>query len=113
MSPVPRHRTQSRVTRTALSMLGNLIRIGRVERRMTVKELADRAGISHTTLSRIEKGDPGTEIGLAFEAALIVGVRLFEYDERVLEIHARYLRNQITLLPPKSIRKTKQFDDGF
>lgn len=93
-------------------MLGNLIRIGRIERRMTAKELAERAGISRTTLSRIEHGNPGAEIGTAFEAALIVGVRLFEYDERVLEIHARYLSNQITLLP-RSVRKAKGFKNDF
>lgn len=112
MSPVPRQRTHSRVTRTALAMLGNLIRIGRIERRMTAKELAERTGISRTTLARIEKGDPGPEVGIVFEAALIVGVRLFEYDTRILEIHAHYLSNQITLLPA-SVRKTKEFDDDF
>ena len=45
-----RKRSYSRVTRQALSLLGKLIRVRRTEREMTAQELADRAGISRTTL---------------------------------------------------------------
>ena len=51
-----RKRSYSRVTQQALSLLGKLIRVGRTERGMTAQELADRAGISRTTLYNIEKG---------------------------------------------------------
>ena len=94
-------------------MLGKLIRIGRAERGLTPQELADRAGISRTTLSIIEKGAPGPEIGIAFEVASLVGVRLFEYDERTLQIHNSHLDEKLTLLP-KSVRQSvKKVDDDF
>lgn len=94
-------------------MLGKLIRIGRAERGLTPQELADRAGISRTTLSSIEKGAPGPEIGIAFEVASLVGVRLFEYDERTLQIHNSHLDEKLTLLP-KSVRQSvKKVDDDF
>lgn len=108
-----RKRSYSRVTRQALSLLGKLIRIGRTERGMTAQDLADRAGISRTTLYNIEKGAPGPEIGIVFEVAALVGVRLFEYDERTLAMHNARLDEKLTLLP-KSVRPSRQeVDDDF
>lgn len=110
---VPRQRSYSRVTRQALTMLGKLIRVGRAERGLTAQELADRAGISRTTLSSIEKGAPGPEIGIVFEVASIVGVRMFDYDERTLRMQNARLDEKLTLLP-KSVRQTvKEAADDF
>ena len=108
-----RKRSYSRVTRQALSLLGKLIRVGRTERGMTAQDLADRANISRTTLYNIEKGGTGPEIGTVFEVAAIVGVRLFEYDERTLQMHNARLDEKLTLLP-KSVRPSmKEVDDDF
>jgi len=108
-----RKRSYSRVTRQALSILGKLIRVGRTEHGMTAQELADRAGISRTTLYNIEKGAPGPEIGTFFEVAALVGVRLFEFDDRTLAMHNARLDEKLTLLP-KSVRPSKQeVDDDF
>ena len=110
---MPRNRSYSRITREALTMLGKLIRIGRAERGLTAQELADRAGISRTTLSNIEKGAPGPEIGIVFEVASLVGVHLFDYDPRTLQIHNARLDGKLTLLP-KSVRHTlTAVDDDF
>ncbi len=113
VTKVTRKRSYSRVTRQALAMLGKLIRIGRAERGLTAQELADRAGISRTTLSSIEKGAQGPEVGIVFEVASLVGVRLFDYDERTLQMHNARLDEKLTLLP-KSVRHTmKEVDDDF
>jgi len=47
----------------ALRKLGADIRDARRRRRIPVSILAERASISRTTLSRIEKGDPGVSLG--------------------------------------------------
>ena len=108
-----RKRSYSKVTRQALSILGKLIRVGRAERGMTAQDLADRAGISRTTLYNIEKGAPGPEIGTVFEVAALVGVRLFEFDDRTLAMHNARLDEKLTLLP-KSVRHSRQeVDDDF
>lgn len=70
---------------------------------MTATSVTEPAGISRSTLYSVEKGAPGPEVGIVFEVAAIVGVRLFEYDERTLEIRARYLDEKLKLLP-KSVR---------
>ncbi|CDZ32413.1 Transcriptional regulator, XRE family [Neorhizobium galegae bv. officinalis] len=110
---MPRKRSYSRVTRQALTMLGKLIRIGRAERDLTAQELADRAGISRTTLSSIEKGAPGPEIGIVFEVASLVGLRLFESDERMLQVHNSRLDEKLTLLPKSVRHAVKEVDDDF
>src|SRR5690554_5584596 len=108
-----RTRSYARQTREALSILGKMIRIGRMERGMTAQELADRAGISRTTLHNIERGAPGAEIGTVFEAASLVGVRLFESDDTALHIENARLDEKLALLP-KSVRASlRQVDDDF
>jgi transcriptional regulator with XRE-family HTH domain len=94
-------------------MLGKLIRAGRAERGLTARELADRAGISRTTLSSIEKGAPGPEIGIVFEVASIVGVRLFDQDERSLQWHNTRLDEKLALLPKSVRHAAKAVDDDF
>nr|WP_245437510.1 MULTISPECIES: helix-turn-helix domain-containing protein [Neorhizobium] len=101
------------MTRQALTMLGKLIRIGRAERGLTAQELADRAGISRTTLSSIEKGAPGPEIGIVFEVASLVGLRLFESDERMLQVHSSRVDEKLTLLPKSVRHAVKEVDDDF
>ncbi|MCJ9673054.1 MULTISPECIES: helix-turn-helix transcriptional regulator [unclassified Neorhizobium] len=94
-------------------MLGKLIRIGRAERGLTAQELADRAGISRTTLSSIEKGAPGPEIGTVFEVVSLVGLRLFESDERMLQVYNFRLDEKLTLLPKSVRHAVKEVDDDF
>ncbi len=94
-------------------MLGKLIRVGRTERGLTAQELADRAGISRTTLSSIEKGTPGPEVGIVFEVASLVGVRLFDYDDSRLQTHNAHLDEKLALLPKSVRHPLREIDDDF
>jgi len=106
-------RTYSRYCEDALTLLGGLIRSARKEQKLTAQELAERAGISRGLLQRIEKGDPKCAIGAVFEVAAIVGVALFNSDEKALRLHRGYVEEKLALLP-KSVRKThKPVDDDF
>ncbi|WP_110590683.1 helix-turn-helix transcriptional regulator [Tritonibacter mobilis] len=108
-----RTRTYSRATKQALSILGKLIKVGRVERGLTAAELAERAGITRKTLRRIEYGEPGPEIGMVFEVAALVGVRLFQYDDRTLQMHNARLDEKLALLPQSVRPSSKEVDDDF
>lgn len=46
-----------------LSELGENIRLARLRRRLTLTQVADRAGMSRPTLGAIEKGEPGVTLG--------------------------------------------------
>lgn len=97
-------RAYSSYCRNAVALLGGMIRAARKERKMTVQDVADRAGISRGLLQRIESGNAKCEIGAVFELAAIVGVRLFDADENALARHLNQTREKLALLP-KSIRK--------
>jgi transcriptional regulator with XRE-family HTH domain len=100
-------RTYSRYALEAVTLLGNLIRINRIERRLSVQALAERVGVSRDMMQRIEQGDPRCGIGLVIEAATIVGVALFEADGiNTLTKHIKEQENKLRLLP-KAIRKTR------
>ncbi|MDQ2834610.1 MAG: helix-turn-helix domain-containing protein [Acidobacteriota bacterium] len=103
----PVNRAYSRYSIEALSLLGQMIRVARIERKITGEEMATRAGISRALVQRIEKGDPGCAIGAVFEAAAIVGVPLFETDRERLSAH-RVTTAEILRLLPKTARKTRR-----
>lgn len=112
MSPI-RKRTYSRVTKEATELLGKLIRLRRKERKMTESELAGRAGISRATLQKIERGDLKCEIGLVFEVATLVGVKLFEAEAaQSVAMHLGRINDKLALLP-QSIRTSVKVDDDF
>jgi transcriptional regulator with XRE-family HTH domain len=106
-------RTYSRYSLEAISLLGNLIRAARKERKMTAQEVADRSGISRGLLRRIEKGDPKCELGATFEVATIVGVKLFDAEATTLTKHIRQTEDKLALLPKSVRKKVKVADDDF
>ncbi len=109
-----KERIYSQRTKDAAILLGKHIHLARKERGRTEMDLAERAGISRTTLQKIEKGDPKCEIGLCFEVATLVGVPLFEIDSSLsFSTNIERASDKIALLP-KSIRKKKKVaDDAF
>ena len=106
-------RTYSRYSSDAVQLIGNLIRVARKERKLTTIEVAERAGISRGLLQRIEKGDLKCEIGVVFEVATIVGVKLFDADEISLTKHIRHTEDKLALLPKSIRKKTKAVNDDF
>lgn len=111
--PKPAIRTYSRYNLNALELMGNLIREGRIAANLTTESLAQRAGISRSLLQRIEKGDPGCAIGSVFEVAAIVGIPLFEADNKALTTRLSYSTEKRALLP-KAVRPSgKAVKDDF
>ncbi|MFK8260541.1 helix-turn-helix transcriptional regulator [Erwinia sp. AnSW2-5] len=108
-----RVRTYSRYTREAVSLLSGLVRTARLEKKLTTLEVAERVGISRGLLQRIEKGDLRCEIGVFFEVAAIVGVRLFDADENSLTRHLRHTEDKLALMPKSVRKKHKEIDDDF
>ena len=106
-------RAYSPVTHHVSHLLGEMIAVARRQRHMTASDLAKRAGISRTTLRKIETGDLKCEMGLVFEVATLVGVHLFEGDSRTLDLIQENLQAKLTLLPHRIRLQTKEVDDEF
>jgi transcriptional regulator with XRE-family HTH domain len=118
----PLNRAYSRYSLEAISLLGQMIRAGRIERRITGDEMAGRMGISRALLQRIEKGDPGCGIGAVFEAAAIAGVTLFEtdrgrataaMDRERMNAHRAAIGEMLALLPKTARKPRRAIKDDF
>ncbi len=58
----------------ALRKLGEDLKNARKRRRITTKLAAERASISRTTLTKIEKGDAGVSMGAYVKVLFILGL---------------------------------------
>lgn len=108
-----KQRTYSRYTQDAVVLMGEQIKLARKQRRWSEKNLADRVGISRATLQKIENGELGCAVGLVFEAAALVGVKLFEPDNVPLSKHIEHTRDKIALLPQRIKATKKAVSDDF
>ncbi len=57
-----------------LSLMGEQIKLARLRRRYSAKLIAERAGISRSTLWKVEKGDPGVAIGIYAKVLAAIGL---------------------------------------
>lgn len=76
-----------------------------------MEELAERVGANHTTIRRLERGEPGVALGTALEAAVIVGLPLFAEDPALRRLEARRVQERLALMPRP--RKKAPIDDDF
>lgn len=111
--PKPVTRSYSHYSRDAATLLGHLIRRARIERQMTVEELAERAGLSRGLVNRIETGGLGCAIGAVFEAAAVVGVRLFDADPPALARQVSANAATLALLPQAVRTSIRPVKDDF
>lgn len=105
-------RTYSKYAQQAAVLMGQQIKLARKKRKMSEAVLAERAGISRSTVQKIESGEMTSAIGIVFELATIVGVCLFEPTERVLALQIELAQCKICLMP-KRIRNNTILDDDF
>ena len=101
----------SRITTDAARLLGRRIALGRRERRWTVAQLAERVGVSEGTMRKVERGDHSVALGTAFEAASIVGVRLFSDDAATLSRESELVDARLAVLPERV--RHRAVDDDF
>ncbi len=97
----------------ACALLGSLIRESRLDRRMTVAELAERSATSRGLVNRVETGDPGCSIGAAFEMATVLRISLFSLDDDALARHLYAVRGRLTLLPKYARKTNAKVKDDF
>lgn len=64
--PIPVKRT--------LRKIGHDLRTARLRRRIPMKLVAERAAISRTTLTKIEKGDPSVSFGAYITVIFVLGM---------------------------------------
>lgn len=108
-----RRHTYSPQTIAATQVLGTEVALARRERRWTVAELAERAGISAITLRHVERGVPTVAIGTVFELASLLGIPLFGTDPAQLPALLERGRDRLALLPRRVREPAHPADDDF
>lgn len=93
-----------RAVTDAAVVLGQQVRIHRTRRRMPIRVLAQRAGVSPRTVSLVEHGDPSVSIGNVFSVAYQAGVPLFG-AENASELTAlrRVGKDMLALMPTRAV----------
>ena len=61
-------------TQKILDELGENIKLARLRRKMSAEQIAERAGISRTTLWMIEKGTPTVTMGAYLQVLFVIGL---------------------------------------
>jgi len=108
-----RARTYSPYAVEAAQLLGAQVRLARLERRWSARELADRAGVAPDTLAKVERGDMTVSLGVAFEVAALVGVPLFHEERPRLSIDLDRTRDQVAVLPQRVRTRGRKVKDDF
>ena len=106
-------RTYSRYTGEALKLLAGRMKATRLERGITVQDLAERAGISRDLLYRIEHADPTCGIGVVFEVSTLLGLTLFQSDYDDLIVKNKMAEDKLALLPSRARPAKVAVDDDF
>lgn len=94
-------------------VLGLEIARQRRARRWTAEDLAQRAGISRSTLHAVERGAPTVAIGVVFEVAALLGMDLLGASPRELPALVERGRDRLALLPASVRTPAGDVEDDF
>ena len=92
-------RIYSKHTKNTVHLLGTAIAIARKEQGLSETTVAEEINVSRSTVQRLEKGDLKVGIGLYFEAAWAVGVKIFAPDDESLKQQLTHNKDILRLLP--------------
>jgi transcriptional regulator with XRE-family HTH domain len=106
-------RTYSPEVVEAGRLLGAQVRLGRLERRWTLDELAERVGVGVNTMRKVERGDLTVGLAPAFEAATLVGIPLFHADPERRNLEARETEARLAVVPARARRPLRDSDVDF
>ncbi len=90
-----------------------MIKVARKERGISQENLAERLNVSRYTVIAVEKGDPKVALGVVFEAAYIVGVKVLAEDQESMQKMSKTLNQFDAILPSRIRKKNEDVDDNF
>ncbi len=95
----------------ALRKVGQDINDARRRRRITIELMAERAGLSRTTIGKIEKGDPTASMGGYASVLFVLGMegRLGDLVDSVHDLVGRRLEDEKL---PQRVRTPHRKNDG-
>ena len=69
--------------------VAEVLRVERARAQLTIDELADRAGIGRSTLSRLSKGERGINLGHLAAICEVLGIKVSDFMEMIEAVQER------------------------
>ncbi len=94
-------------TAKILSEFGENIKLARLRRKLSTAQVAERAGITRTTLWSIEKGSPAVALGFYAQVLFVLGLEKDLLKVAVDDALGRRLQDANLLVKERAPKKNK------
>jgi transcriptional regulator with XRE-family HTH domain len=91
-----------------LAHLGEDIKLARLRRKLSTEQVAERAGISRSTLWQIEKGTPSVTMGAYLQVLFVMGLEKNFLNIANDDILGRKLQDADLLVKKRATKKIKE-----
>jgi transcriptional regulator with XRE-family HTH domain len=91
-----------------LTQVGEDIKLARLRRRLSTEQVAERAGISRSTLWQIEKGTPSVAMGAYLQVLFVMGLEKNLLNIANDDVLGRKLQDAGLLVKKRAAKKIKQ-----
>jgi transcriptional regulator with XRE-family HTH domain len=91
-----------------LAQLGEDIKLARLRRRLSTEQVAERAGISRSTLWLIEKGTSSVAMGAYLQVLFVMGLEKNFLNIANDDVLGRKLQDADLLVKKRATKKTKE-----
>jgi transcriptional regulator with XRE-family HTH domain len=91
-----------------LAQLGEDIKLARLRRRLSTEQVAERAGISRSTLWLIEKGTSSVAMGAYLQVLFVMGLEKNFLNIANDDVLGRKLQDAGLLVKKRAAKKTKE-----
>ena len=91
-----------------LARLGEDIKLARLRRKLSTQQVAERAGISRSTLWLIEKGTPSVAMGAYLQILFVMGLEKNLLSMANDDVFGRKLQDADLLVKKRATKKTKE-----
>ena len=91
-----------------LTQLGEDIKLARLRRKLSAEQVAERAGISRSTLWQIEKGTPSVAMGAYLQVLFVLGLEKNMLNLASDDTLGRKLQDAELLVKKRAPKKPKQ-----
>ena len=94
-----------------LDELGEDIKLARLRRRLSAEQIAERAGISRSTLWQIEKGRPNVSMGYYAQVLFVLGLEKNLSNMADDDVLGRKLQDAEILVKKRAPKKKRMKDE--
>lgn len=89
-----------------LEMFGENIKLARLRRKLSMEQVAERAGISRSTLIKIEKGDDSVSMGSYFQVLFVMRLEKDFLDVAKDDVLGRKIQDAGLVTKQRAPRRT-------